>query len=124
MRRKDTVNNIKQLLAVLACAVLIGGCATEGTQSGTAAKPAAAPGSTEAKPAAAAADDAALNSKVQAALKADQYVGPLNVKSTSNTNGDVALSGSVRNDFQKYQAEAVTKKVTGVKKIDNKIKVE
>ena len=60
---------------------------------------------------------------VQADLKKDQYVGKFDIKADHQGDGTVQLTGNVNNDFQKYQAEAVAKKTSGVKKVDNKIKV-
>lgn len=97
------MKKLKHLLAIFACAAFIGGCATGGGE---------------------AANDAALNAKVQSALKADQYVGKLPITSTANSEGVVTLSGNVQNSFQQYAAGDAAKKVSGVKKVDNKIKVE
>jgi hypothetical protein len=58
---------------------------------------------------------------VTAALKKDQYVGKFDIKPDNDNFGEVTLTGKVNNDFQKYQAEAVAKKVSGVKTVVNKI---
>lgn len=112
------MKNLKPLFAILACTALIGGCADM-----PGAAPAATPAPTPAAPAAPA-EDAALNAKVMAALKADQYVGKFDLKSTANTAGEVTVSGKVRNEFQQYQAGAAAKAVAGVTKVDNKVKLD
>ena len=63
----------------------------------------------------------AVATGVQSALKQDQYVGKFDIKADHDAFGEVTLTGKVNNDFQKYQAEAIAKKVTGVKKVVNKI---
>ena len=62
-----------------------------------------------------------VETAVTSALKKDEYVGKFDIKPSNDAYGEITLSGKVNNDFQKYQAEAVTKKVAGVKKVVNKI---
>lgn len=88
----------KYTLALLACAALLAGCHTA---------PAGDP----------------VASKVQAALKKDEFVGKFDLKA-SNADGKVTLTGKVDNDFQSYHAGALAKGVDGVKSVDNKIKAE
>ena len=84
----------KITLAILACAALLVGC--------------------ESTP-----DPVATD--VQSALKKDEYVSKFDIKAEHDNFGEVTLTGKVNNDFQKYQAEAVAKKVSGVKKVVNKV---
>ncbi|HKO89298.1 MAG TPA: BON domain-containing protein [Burkholderiales bacterium] len=58
---------------------------------------------------------------VQSALKQDQYVGKFDIKAAHDAFGEVTLTGKVNNDFQKYQAETIAKKVAGVKTVKNQI---
>ena len=66
----------------------------------------------------------AVETGVAAALKKDQYVGKFDIQADNDNFGEVTLTGKVNNDFQKYQAESVAKKVSGVKTVVNKIKVD
>lgn len=66
----------------------------------------------------------AVETGVTQALKKDQYVGKFDIKANHDNFGEVTLTGKVNNDFQKYQAESVTKKVSGVKTVVNKITVD
>ena len=84
----------KIILAILACAVLLVGCETTPDP---------------------------VASSVVSALKKDEYVGKFDIKAEHDNFGEVTLTGKVNNDFQKYQAEAVAKKVSGVKKVVNKV---
>jgi osmotically-inducible protein OsmY len=86
----------KITLALLACAALLTGCATGPDP---------------------------VETDVQAALKKDEYVKKFDIKA-ENKDGDVTLTGNVDNDFQKYQAGVVAKDVKGVKKVENKLKVD
>lgn len=60
---------------------------------------------------------------VQAALKKDDHTKKFDIKA-ANDGGKVTLTGDVDNDFQKYQSGVVAKEVSGVKSVDNKIKVK
>lgn len=88
----------KFTVAMLTCAALLAGCQTA---------PAGDP----------------VASKVQAALKKDEFVGKFDLKASSD-DGKVTLTGKVDNDFQSYHAGTVAKDVEGVKSVDNKIKAE
>ncbi|HZE91081.1 MAG TPA: BON domain-containing protein [Rhizobacter sp.] len=84
----------KIALALIASLALIGGCATMDP----------------------------VTSGVTTALKNDEHVGKFDFQ-VENVEGTVTLNGIVNNEFQQYQAGAVAKKVEGVKKVDNKVKV-
>ena len=91
------MKNLK-LLAVLASAAILGGCA------GAFDPP------------------SVLNSRVESALKADPEVGKFPIKVT-NDYGHVTLSGTVNNEWQQFKAKQVADKVDGVKTVKNSIKV-
>lgn len=86
----------KITLAILACGVLLTGCQTMSDP---------------------------VSTSVQSALKKDEHISKFDIKA-DNDGGNVTLTGKVDNDFQKYQAGVVAKSVTGVKKVDNKVKVD
>src|SRR5215469_9328627 len=67
-------------------------------------------------------DDAYLTDTIRSRLAADQTVkgGAIEVVVT---NGAVVLKGTVEEDKQKSKAEKITKKVNGVKSVDNQIVV-
>lgn len=92
------MKNVKQLLAVLACAAFLGGCAGATIESSD------------------------INNQVQAALKADAEVGSFNLKSTTDY-GHVTLSGTVNNQWQQFKAGDIAKKVPGVRTVKNKVKI-
>src|SRR5579871_3787503 len=67
-------------------------------------------------------DDAYLTDAIRTRLAADQVVkgGAIEVVVQ---NGTVTLKGTVEEDRQKSKAEKLTKKVSGVKSVDNQIVV-
>jgi osmotically-inducible protein OsmY len=65
-------------------------------------------------------DDQAISRRVQEALSADPAYKFADVKVVTY-EGKVQLSGFVDRDEQKGQAEAITRKVAGVKEVRNQI---
>lgn len=88
----------KITVALLACAALLAGC-----QTGPTTDP--------------------VVTRVESALKKDDFVGKFDIKA-KHDQGKVTLDGKVNNDFQKYHAGEVAKKVDGVKSVDNKVKID
>ena len=66
--------------------------------------------------------DGSIEDKVKMKLAQDQVVKGGNL-AISVKDGVVTLSGKVESDGQKSKAEKLTKKVPGVKSVDNKIVV-
>jgi osmotically-inducible protein OsmY len=60
---------------------------------------------------------------VESALKKDEHVGRFNLKA-ANDNGNITLTGDVNNEFQQWHSGTVAQKVSGVKKVDNQVKVK
>lgn len=92
------MKNVKQLIAVLACTAFMGGCA--GVMV----------------------DSQDINKRVESALKSDSELGKFPLKATTDY-GHVTVSGTVNNDWQKFKAGDVVKKVDGVKTVKNSVKV-
>lgn len=66
--------------------------------------------------------DDALYDQVRLAIAKDRTVGGGNIQ-VNVTNGNVELTGSVKQEKIRTQAEKIAKKVKGVKSVDNKIRV-
>lgn len=75
------------------------------------------------RPPAAAVDDAAITTKVKAALLASPDVGALKLDVDTNMS-NVTLKGEVDTLAQKAEAERIAKGVAGVLTVDNKLVVE
>ena len=74
------------------------------------------------RPASTQVDDAALTSKVKAALAADTTTNPLNVDVDTN-EGVVRLSGMVEEADNRRRAEEVARNVEGVRRVVNDLQV-
>jgi osmotically-inducible protein OsmY len=68
-------------------------------------------------------DDAAITTKVKAALLANTTLKSLGI-SVETTEGVVHLTGDVSSNAQKSEAERVAKSVKGVKSVDNRLTVK
>jgi hyperosmotically inducible periplasmic protein len=66
--------------------------------------------------------DDALYDQVRIKLANDRLIGGDNIQ-VKVTDGVVELTGNVKEDKHKSQAEKVAKKVKGVKKVENKLRV-
>lgn len=66
--------------------------------------------------------DEALYDQVRIKIANDRTIGGGNIQ-VEVTNGVVVLTGTVKQDKHKQQAEKVAKKVKGVKSVENKLKV-
>ena len=73
-------------------------------------------------PAAEPVTDDALYDQVRIKIANDRTVGGGNIQ-VKVTNGVVELTGTVKNEKIKSQAEKITKKVKGVKNVENKLRV-
>jgi hyperosmotically inducible protein len=68
------------------------------------------------------ATDESLYDQVRIKIANDRTVGGGNIQ-VKVTNGVVELTGTVKQDKIKQQAEKIAKKVKGVKSVENKLKV-
>lgn len=94
------------LLAVLAAAaMLVSSCSTPGGRS-----------------AGDVVDDSTISTKVKAKLLEDDRVKGLGID-VDTFQGAVTLTGGVKTAAQKTAAEQLAKSVTGVKKVNNNIKI-
>lgn len=66
--------------------------------------------------------DESIYDQVRIKLANDRTVGGGNIQ-VNVTNGVVELTGTVKLEKQKQQAEKIAKKVKGVKNVDNKLRV-
>jgi hyperosmotically inducible protein len=66
--------------------------------------------------------DEALYDQVRIKIANDRTVGGGNIQ-VEVTNGVVVLTGTVKQDKHKQQAEKIAKKVKGVKSVENKLRV-
>ena len=66
--------------------------------------------------------DDVLYDQVRIKIANDRVVGGGNIQ-VNVTNGVVELSGTVKHEKQRTQAEKVAKKVKGVKNVENKLRV-
>lgn len=99
------MNRIKSLGAVLAMALLLAACqATTGRTAGQNV------------------DDAALTTRVNAALVSDKPSNFTRID-VDTTNGVVALNGMVETPEQKARAEQLASRVSGVKKVVNNLQI-
>jgi hyperosmotically inducible protein len=67
--------------------------------------------------------DDALYDQVRIRIANDRLVGGGNIQ-VNVTNGVVELTGTVKHEKHKTQAEKVAKKVKGVKSVENKLRVD
>ena len=67
-------------------------------------------------------DDSLITTKVKTALIADKKVSGTNI-SVETFKGRVLLSGFVKSEDERTQAETATRAVAGVKEVNNKIEV-
>ena len=67
-------------------------------------------------------DDSVITTKVKTALIADKKVSGTNV-SVETFKGRVLLSGFVKNEAERTQAETTARNVAGVKEVNNKLEV-
>lgn len=65
-------------------------------------------------------DDAAITTKVRAALSGDPEVSALKITADS-TQGTVRLKGEVKNMATRRKVEEIVRKVQGVKGVDNQM---
>jgi hyperosmotically inducible protein len=68
-------------------------------------------------------DDAVITQKVKAALAENDKYNTLKMVQVDTQKGDVTLTGKVSHKDEKEYAERVTKKVDGVKDVNNKLTV-
>lgn len=68
-------------------------------------------------------DDAMITAKIKAALANNPGTSALAI-SVETTDQTVQLTGSVENKDEKEKAESIARSVTGVKEVENKLKVE
>ncbi|WP_293776067.1 BON domain-containing protein [uncultured Oxalicibacterium sp.] len=110
------MKQIQRVFALAVFASVLAGCASTGMDEKKESKPAAAPA------AAMSSADAATKKDVEAAIaKESQFAGSkINVAAK---DGEVTLTGEVKNDWLKYLAEDTAKKVKSVKSVKNSIKV-
>ncbi|HEX2604522.1 MAG TPA: BON domain-containing protein [Oxalicibacterium sp.] len=104
------MKHITSILALALFSAVLAGCATDGQEQKAAAAPAVS------------AADAGTEKNVEAALKAEPQLAGSNIDVKAK-DGDVTLSGTVKNDWLKYLAETTAKKASGVKSVKNSIKV-
>ncbi len=113
---------MKQLhsaLALVAFSAAMVGCTTMKQDA-----PKAAPAPKAAAPAKAATSDAALTAAVTAALAKEAQLKGSKVSAAATTDGEVTVTGMVKNDWQKYLAGDIAKNTTGVKSVKNSLKVD
>jgi len=111
------MKQIQRALALAVFASVLAGCASTAKEEKKEMKPAAAPSATAASPA-----DAATKKDVEAAIaKEDQLKG--SKIAVAAKDGEVTLTGEVKNDWLKYLAEDTAKKAKSVKSVKNSIKV-
>jgi hyperosmotically inducible periplasmic protein len=67
--------------------------------------------------------DAAVTARVHGQLAADEGLRTLTDIDVTTENGVVRLSGEVPNENMKQRVEAVAKKVDGVKRVQNDLRV-
>jgi hyperosmotically inducible protein len=104
----------------LACMVGLAGCGK--TDKTAAERSAAAPPSTTASRVGQAVDDTAITTKVKTELLAEKDVNGTAI-SVDTKNGQVTLTGTVP-PAQIARAEAVARKVDGVREVVNQLKAE
>ncbi|GGI19346.1 MAG: BON domain-containing protein [Oxalicibacterium faecigallinarum] len=110
------MKQIQRALALAVFASFLAGCASTAKEEKKEMKPAAAPA------AAASPADAATKKDVEAAIaKEDQLKG--SKIAVAAKDGEVTLTGEVKNDWLKYLAEETAKKAKSVKSVKNSIKV-
>ena len=118
------MKNIQSVLTLAVISAALVGCASTDTQT---AAPAAATPAPAAAPAAvaapAAAPSPALQKAVEASLAKESELKGTKIVVAATTDGAVALSGTVKNDWQQYLAGETAKKTSGVKSVKNGIKV-
>jgi osmotically-inducible protein OsmY len=68
-------------------------------------------------------DDTLITTKVKTALIAEKGIDSAKI-SVETDKGKVMLSGDVKSPDQRQRAEGIARKVTGVKKVDNKLQVK
>ncbi len=107
------MKQIHSALALLVFSAVLAGCATTEAQAPKTAAPAAAP----------AAADPALTKAVTTALGKEAQLSGTQITTAATTDGAVTLSGTVKNDWQKYLAGDIAKKTAGIKSVKNSIKV-
>lgn len=102
------MNTLRNKLALLAAAAVLGlsGCATSGKDGGNSYF-----------------DDAATTMRVKKAIYNEPSLKVTDVSVTTD-DGVVTLTGAVKNKGHRMKAEQVVRKVDGVKKVKNELKVE
>jgi osmotically-inducible protein OsmY len=98
-----------RILALALFSAVLAGCATDGHE-----QKAAAP--------AVSAADASTEKNVEAALKAEPQLAGTHIDAKAK-DGEVTLTGTVKNDWLKYLAGETAKKASGVKSVKNSVKV-
>jgi hyperosmotically inducible periplasmic protein len=68
-------------------------------------------------------DDTLITTKVKSALIAEKGIDSGRI-SVETEKGKVMLSGDVKSPDQRQRAEGIARKVSGVKRVDNKIEVK
>lgn len=67
--------------------------------------------------------DTTITTKVKAALLADKDLNSLKISVTTN-KGAVTLTGSVPNSLQKHKVVSITKHITGVKSVIDRLTIK
>ena len=71
------------------------------------------------------ANDQAISQKIREAISRDRIISGQGKSININSEwGNVTLAGNVKNDSEKNKIEAIAKSVSGVKKVDNQLKVK
>jgi osmotically-inducible protein OsmY len=98
--------NVRPILAATALALALAACGGSPTKESTGELM----------------DDSVITTKVKTALIADKKVSGTSV-SVETFKGRVLLSGFVKSEAERTQAETTTRNVAGVKEVQNKIEV-
>jgi len=106
------MKQIHRACALALCAAVLGGCASTAPETKKETTAAAAPSSA----------DAALRKDVEKAIAAESQLDGSKI-AVAAKDGEVTLSGQVKNDWLKYLAETTAKGVKSVKSVKNSIKV-
>jgi hyperosmotically inducible protein len=68
-------------------------------------------------------DDSVITAKIKSALVADRGVNGFDIH-IETRQGEVLLSGSVENQAQSDRAVDIIRKIDGVRKVDNRVRVQ
>jgi osmotically-inducible protein OsmY len=100
------INNIRPLLATAILAAALVGCGSSPGKESTGEM----------------VDDSVITTKVKTALISDKSVSGTSV-SVETFKGRVQLSGFVKSESERRQAESVARGVSGVKEVSNKLEI-